>query len=130
MPETLDTADEIKKISFKIQAIEATQQLMLRKDAPELTGVIIDLFKKHALLAFIYDALDGVRTQRQVMEYLTGSGHPCSEATVSRRIDVLAEEGLIERVRVGKDGVVWSKKQSVERGLRLTKELRREKLLP
>ncbi len=129
MTETLDTANEIKSIRYKMDAIEATQQLLLRKDAVELVELILALFRKDSFLPTIYNALDGERTQRQVVEFLQKNGQECSEPTVSRRVRVLEEEGLIETVKVGKEGIVWSKKHSVERGLRLTRELKRAGLL-
>ena len=129
MTETLDTADEIKSIRYKIDAIEATQQLLLRKDAGEVVALILELFRDDSFLPSIYDALDGERTQKQVVEFLQKNGKECSDPTVSRRVRVLEEEGLIETVKVGKGGTVWSKKRSVERGLRLTRELKRAGLL-
>lgn len=129
MTETLDTANDIKSIRYKIDSIEATQQLMLRKDAAALLELILGLFRRGSILPHIYDALDGERTQKQVMQFLQARGRQCSQPTVSRRVRVLEEEGLIEKVRVDKDGVVWDKKHSVERGLRLTKELKKYGLL-
>jgi len=127
--ETLDTANEIKSIRFKIDSIEATLQLILWKDAPVLVDMILELFRRDSILPHIYDALDGTRSQKQVVEFLQTNSTRCSEPTVSRRIQVLDETGLIEKVKVTKDGTIWAKKHSVERGLRLTKELRKAALL-
>lgn len=130
MTETLDTANEIKTIRYKIDSIEGTLRLMLRKDAAPLMEIILELFKKDAILAPIYDALDGDRAQKEVADFVQANGTPCNEMAVSRKVSVLEEAGLIEKTPKTKSGgIVWVKTPSVERVLRLTKKLKKAGLL-
>jgi len=120
----LETADEIKLIRFKIESIEATQQLLLRKDAGEVVSLIVESMRSRPNLAAVYVALDGTKTQREIAVETS-----LSEPTITRRLRDLAEEGLIEKVKETRAGVVWSKNRTVERGLRLSRELRKAGLL-
>jgi hypothetical protein len=126
MTETLETADEIRRIRDRVDAIEATQQLLLRKDAAQLTEIILQRFEGNEILASIYLAVDGRRTQSQVVQFLKENGLRGSKPTVTRGVRVLRDEGLIERLSLGKEGVVWGKKKSVDRVLGLTKALQKK----
>jgi DNA-binding transcriptional ArsR family regulator len=129
MSETLDTANESKKIRFEIEELKATQQLILQKDAKELREGALALFRSDSALARIYAAIDGRRTQQQLVAFVNANGGSTSDATVSRRVDKLEDAGLIEKVRSDRKGVVWSKNQTVEKLLKLTKALTDEGLL-
>ena len=126
MTETLDTADEIRRIRDRVDAIEATQQLLLRKDANQLSEIILRRFEGNEVLASVYLAVDGKRTQTEIVHVLKENGLRGSKAAVSRSVHTLRNEGLIERIRAGKDGVVWAKKESVDRVLGLTKALQKK----
>lgn len=130
MTETLDTADEIRRIRDRVDAMEARQQLMMRKDAAELRKAMVDTFRlsRNKILAPVYLAIDGTRTQSDVVDLLQQNGWGGSHAGVSRSVRFLRDEGLIERIKVDKDGVVWAKNKSVERILRLTEALQKEGL--
>jgi DNA-binding transcriptional ArsR family regulator len=123
MPETLETADEIKSIRFKIEAIESTQELLLRERAPHMRREILEVFARTPLLDVVYLAVNGQRSQAEIVDALAANGVAISQPTVSRRMDRLEQEGLIEKAGVGGRGVVWSKKAVVERTLQLSRHL-------
>ena len=125
MAETLETAHEILTIRLKIEAIEGTQELLLRSMAAEIRSEIIEeVFDKHPLLDEVYFAIDGSRSQAELVETLNATGVEISQPTVSRRIKVLMEHKLVEEVEAGPRGLVLKKKDAVEGGLRLSKYLR------
>jgi DNA-binding transcriptional ArsR family regulator len=130
MTETLDTADEIRRIRDRVDAMEARQQLMMRKDAAEYRKAIVNTFRlsRNKILAPVYLAIDGTRIQSDIVDLLQQNGWGGSPASVSRSVRFLRDEGLIERIKVDKDGVVWAKNKPVERILRLTKALQKEGL--
>jgi DNA-binding transcriptional ArsR family regulator len=121
--ETLETANEIKTIRFKIEAIESTQQLLLRERAEQLREEILGIFASTRYLAEVYLAVDGNRSQGDIVDYLKSAGLEISQPTVSRRMGKLDEEGLIEKAGVGQRGVVWRRKQLVEKVLKLSRHL-------
>jgi DNA-binding HxlR family transcriptional regulator len=123
MPETLETADQIKSIKFKIEAIESTQELLLRERAPHIRQEILDVFRRTPQLDVVYLAVNGERSQSEIVDALAADGVAISQSTVSRRMDRLEQEGLIEKAGVGPRGVRWAKKAVVERSLRLSRHL-------
>jgi len=123
--ETPDTADEIRTIRYKIESIETTQQLLLRERAPQLLAEISALFDSTDNLTEVYLAVNRERSQADIVDYLNASGVRVSQPTVSRRMAKLEQEGLIEKVGVGERGVVWGKKEVVEKVLRLSYHLQR-----
>lgn len=125
MAETPDTADEIRTIRYKIESIETTQQLLLRERAPQLLAEISALFDSTDNLTEVYLAVNRERSQADIVDYLNASGVRVSQPTVSRRMAKLEQEGLIEKVGVGERGVVWGKKEVVEKVLRLSYHLQR-----
>jgi len=123
VPETVETADDIRTIRYKIESIETTQHLLLRERAPQLLTEIMKLFEGTDKLAEVYLALDPPRSQADAVDYLKASGVGVSQSTVSRRMIALEREGLIEKVGVGERGVLWGKKEVVEKVLRLSDHL-------
>lgn len=125
MAETLETAQEILTIRRKIEAIEGTQELLLR---PVAAGVRKELFEevfdKHKLLDEVYLAIDGSKSQAELLEALNEAGIEISHPTVSRRIGVLMEHRLVEEAEAGPRGVILRKKESIEGGLHLSRHLR------
>ena len=126
MPETPETADDIRTIRYKIESIETTQHLLLRERRPQLLEDILGLFDSVDKLTDVYLAVDGSRSQADIIQHLNASGMTVSQPTISRRMTTLEEEGLIEKLDVGERGVLWRKKQVVEKVLRLSYHLRRQ----
>jgi Mn-dependent DtxR family transcriptional regulator len=125
VPETLETADDIRTIRYKIESIESTQHLLLRERAPQLLSQIMKLFEGTDKLAEVYLAVNRERSQADIVDYLNARGVRVSQPTVSRRMATLEQEGLIEKVGSGERGVAWGKKGVVEKLLRLSYHLER-----
>ena len=124
MPETIETADGIKSILYRIESIETTQHLLLRERRPQLLTELLDLFRATDKLADVYFAVDSKRSQNEIVEFLNSSGVKVSQPTVSRRMATLEEEGLIEKVGSSRNGgIVYAKKEVVEKVLRLAHKL-------
>jgi len=121
--ESLETADDIRTIRYKIESIESTQHLLLRERAPQLLSEIKEIFDSTDKLTEVYLAVNRERSQGDIVDYLNASGVSVSQPTVSRRMVALEREGLIEKVGVGERGVLWGKKEVVEKVLRLSDHL-------
>ncbi len=126
MAETVDTANEIKTIRYRIESIETTQHLLLRAQSKELMDELLALFTADENLAQVYLALDEPRNQSQIIARLKGDGSAISQPTVSRKLAKLDDEGLIEPVGAGMGGTEWGKKKVVEKVLRLTRRLNKQ----
>jgi len=126
MADTPETADDIRTIRYKIESIETTQHLLLRERKAQLLDDLLDIFAKKENLSDIYLAVNGRRSQADIVDFLKKSGGTISQPTVSRGMTTLEEEGLIEKVGVGPRGVLWGKKQVVEKVLRLSRHLEKE----
>lgn len=127
MPETPETASEIQEIRFRLEAIEATQNMLVRREAPELLKAFLQLFQETPDLKSVYLAVNGQDTQAQILERLHAAGVTMSQPTLSRRMDVLKDNGLIERVPSSKSGDVYEKNKLVERMLRLSRTVEKLK---
>jgi len=132
MPESLETADDIRTIRYRIESIETTQHLLLRAESKELLAELLPIFAKDENLERVYLALDEPRNQGQILEHLDGLNTPMSQPTVSRKLAQLDDEGLIEKHGAGPGGVSWRKKEVVEKVLRLTRQIKtqRQRLPP
>jgi len=126
VPETPEAADDIRTIRYKIESIETTQHLLLRERRAQLLGEIVELFTGTPLLSEVYLAVNGTRSQADIVDFLKGSGVQISQPTVSRRMETLEQEGLIEKVGAGPRGVLWGKKDVIEKVLRLSQRLEQE----
>lgn len=81
---------EINYIKNKVDSIEKIEILNLRSNKT-LKEEYIGLFKADNLLFSVYKAVDGSRTQRDIATHIS-----TTEMSVSRKLGVLAEYGLIE----------------------------------
>ena len=122
MPETPDTAHEIKQIKFKLESIEGTQELLLMEKRHAVRTQLLEVFERTPNLKDVYFAIDGRRTQAEIVQHLKGSRVEISQPTVSRRMDLLLEHGIVERIDSPK-GIVLKKKDVIERVIRLSKAL-------
>jgi DNA-binding transcriptional ArsR family regulator len=81
---------EVNYIKNKVDSIEKIQILNLRSNHA-LKEEYVTLFKSEKGLFSVYKAVDGIRTQRDIV-----STTALSEATVSRKLSTLFQYGLIE----------------------------------
>ena len=127
MPETPETADDIRTIRYRIESIETTQHLLLRGQSKELMQELLELFAKDEHLEEVYLALDAPRNQAEIVEHLKATSTEISQPTVSRKLARLDEEGLIQREGASASGLQWRKKTVVEKVLRLSRQLERQR---
>lgn len=127
MPESPETADDIRTIRYRIESIETTQHLLLRAEARELLAELLPLFEKDENLERVYLSLETPRNQGQIREILDQQGVEMSQPTVSRKLMHLNDEGLIEKHGAGPGGVSWRKKEVVEKVLRLTRQISKQR---
>lgn len=127
MTETLDTASAVQSILFRIESIEGTQHLLLQGEAEAILGKLLPLFADpaNAGLTEVYFSIDGKRSQAEIVEALKDTGFKTSQPTVSRRMALLVEHGLIEQVDLGKRGAIFQRKKVVDTVLRLSSHLRK-----
>jgi arginine repressor len=84
---------------------------------------MLAVFERSSLLSPIYLAVDGKRTQQQILTHLKAQGISTSQPAVSRWMTVLEDEGLIEKVAVDGAATIWDKKRELEKVLRLSRRL-------
>lgn len=125
MPETPETADEIQAIRFKLESIEGTQYLLLRERATEIReGIMRDVFDKYPNAKEVYLAINGRRTQAEIVKYLGSIGVSISQPTVSRMINLMEQEGLVEKVGFGeRGGIILGRKRVIDDILKLGRYL-------
>jgi hypothetical protein len=123
----LELFAQIRTIRSRIETIERTQDILVRAEARNILPAIEKAFKADPLLARIYLAVDGVKTQSDIVEEIKMSGHRVSGASVSRKLEKLEKDfhlvDLADRTKAGK---VY-RKGELERILRLSRRV--EKLL-
>lgn len=88
---------EINYIKNKVDSIEKIETLNLRSNKA-LKEEYVSLLKSDSLLFSVYKAVDGIRTQHDIAIHIS-----TTEMSVSRKLNLLAEHGLIEiKTVVGK----------------------------
>jgi hypothetical protein len=119
---------EIRLIRARLDAIEHTQDVLVRAERKEILPEILDAFARDGLLARIYQLIDGKRTQQQIGTALRSQGlHGDKAAMVSRRLDRLYRDlHLVELVDHGGKGKVY-KKNGLDRILGVTRQLERQR---
>lgn len=124
MPESDDAAEDIQAIRFQLENIEATQRLLVRDRAPSLTTAYFALFRDDESLLRVYLAVDGTRTQQEIVSHLEASGAGISQPTVSRKLTDLTREGLIEASSIRKGrALVYRKNLIMDDILQLSRRL-------
>lgn len=119
MPESFDAFDEIQRIRQRLDAIEQTQEILVRANGADVLTDIDNLVDNDPLAARIYLLVDGARTQQDIATTL-GTSQP----TVSRRLDILEEMHLVRVVDKRGAGNVYAK-GAADRILRLSSRIER-----
>src|SRR5690348_4731344 len=89
---------ELRLIRMRLDAIEHTQEVLVRADHDRIWPPIEERFNADPLLAEIYLLVDGHRSQRDILAALKAKGITTTEATVSRRFIILRELDLVQLV--------------------------------
>lgn len=119
MPESIDAFDEIQRIRIRLDAIEQTQEMLVRANSTQVLADVDELVDKDELAARIYLLVNGRRTQQDIATDLA-----TSEATVSRRLEKLRELHLIRLVDRRGAGNVYQK-SAADGILRLSTRIQR-----
>lgn len=127
MTDNLEVFSEIRQIRDRLESIEQTQELLVRADLHRILALIWQEMDNEPILAHVYLAVDGVRTQSVIADNLRAKGIPGSEPTVSRRLDKLRELGLVELIDQTKAGKVY-RRTRVDRILGVARRLERRLL--
>jgi hypothetical protein len=126
--DSLDTFGEIRQIRSRLDAIEHTQEVLVRAQGKEILAQALAAFDADDMLAEVYLQVDGVRTQQDIAAVLQVQGRPGSKAMlVSRKLDRLYTElDLIALVDHTGKGNVY-KKAGVDRILGITRQLEKRR---
>jgi hypothetical protein len=117
--------DDLLAIYSRLGSIEGKVNLLARVDRPQFLTLLGESVEKQPLIGQVYLALDGVRTQVEVITYLAGFGIQTSAPTLSRRLSEMEREhGMIELVKGGKTKV-YDKDPTSEKILNLSANIRK-----
>lgn len=102
MPESDETQEDIKRMKWHLENIDNKVDTLIRGN-PNALEDFAGLFRDDEKMAKVYLAIDGVRTQSDIVND-TG----VSSSTVSRKIDKLDRYGLIQKKEYNQ-GMIWEK---------------------
>jgi DNA-binding transcriptional ArsR family regulator len=118
MPETIDAFDELQTIRVRLDAIEQTQEMLVRANSAEILRDVDALTHDDDLAIRVYLLVDGQRTQGDIADEL-GTTQP----TVSKKITKLQQLHLVRVVEKRGGGNVYAK-AAADRILRLSPRIR------
>lgn len=120
---TDDIFNELRTIRSRVESIEKTQEILVRAEADRILSTVLPRFGEDRVLCEVYLRVDGKKGQRQIVETLRAASVPgASEATVSRKLEVLRDLDLVELVDRTAQGKIYSKRQ-IDRLLRLSRHV-------
>jgi DNA-binding transcriptional ArsR family regulator len=104
-----DTFHELRLIRSRLEAIEHTQEVLVRADAAAIWGEIETAFEKEPLLADVYQLIGGGKTQQELVSHLKEKGASAtSQPTVSRALRRLREDlQIVTVVEIDSRGTVY-----------------------
>jgi hypothetical protein len=122
---------ELRLVRARLDAIEHTQDVLVRAERNQILPDIMTAFEKDPLLMQIYLLVDGVLTQQEIGRALQRQGLPGDKAAmVSRRLDQLYRDlHLVELVEHSGKGKIY-RKAALDRILGITRQLERQRLAP
>lgn len=117
--------DDLLAIHSRLGSIEGKVNLLARVDREQFIELLRKSVEEKPILGQIYLALDGVRTQGEVISYLAGFGIETSKATVSRRLgEMEREHGMIDLIKGG-NSKVYGRDPTMEKILDLPANVRK-----
>lgn len=117
--------DDLLAIHSRLGSIEGKVNLMARVDRPQFLTLLRETVEKQPLIGQIYLALDGGRTQGDIVEYLGGFGITTSAPTVSRRLgEMEREHGMVDLIKGG-NSKVYGRDSTSEKILNLSTNIRK-----
>lgn len=115
MSESGELYATVNYIKHKVDALEKIELLNLRSNK-ELHNEYVALFTDDSVLLDVYKAIDGIKAQKEIAPIVDKS-----EMTVSNKIKILLEYGLIEIKEVGANGKKIYKHSIAEQAFKLTR---------
>jgi DNA-binding transcriptional ArsR family regulator len=110
----------LANIEHKIDSLEQTNAFVLRADAERHFDTVKKIFGRSIRCAQVYLAANGQRSVQDIAELL-GMKPP----NVSRELEKLRKEGLIEVIEQEGGKTYWGKKP-IDRTIRISRHLRKE----
>lgn len=128
MADTLEVFGEIRQIRMRIEAIEHTQEVLIRAQREAIEKEIWERMDGDDVLAEVFLLVNGHRSQRDIAEAMQAQGTAtASEATVSRKLAVLGNElHLVELTNHSRSGKTY-KRTATDRILGIGRKLERRR---
>lgn len=129
MPESLELFAQVALLRREVEEHGAILSSILRTQAPQLREEMLAAMRKDHTLAATFAAVDGERTQGEILALLAAQGHKSANAAgVSRRMDRLAHEfGLISFARRRGGGKVY-RRTVLDKALRISRAIDKQGL--
>jgi hypothetical protein len=126
MTETPELYAEVANLRDEVEEQGAMLDALVRSSSRR--SEILDVLNKDEALTAVLLLIDGNRSQNEVVDSLRAQGlSGASAATVSRKVDILANElGLVLLSRQHAGGKVY-RRTRLERALNIVRTLEREK---
>lgn len=125
MPTDEEIHNDLLAMYSRLGAIEGKVNVIGRANSGPIRAVLEAAVRKQPLIGQIYLLLDGMRTQKRIVEALGGYGIATSEPTVSRRMgEMETEYGMIDLVQGG-GSKIYRKDREMERLLNLSVNIRK-----
>ena len=115
MSESHELYASVNYIKHKVDAIEKIELLNLRSNKA-LQEEYTTLLRSDPLLLSVYKAIDGIKSQIEIVEELSSNN-----TAISRKVKILEEYGLIEIKEIGRNGRKINKHSVAEKAFGLTK---------
>jgi hypothetical protein len=124
MAESIDLFNEVRQLRSRVEEIGGMTEALVRAQSAELKSAMLERLAKDQALKAAFLAVDGQKSQGQVLEVLTKAKiRGASPATVSRKIDVLEKElHLIELVDRTAKGKIY-RRTNLDRILGISRQL-------
>jgi Arginine repressor, DNA binding domain len=124
MAETLDLFNEVRQLRAKVDDLGAMTETLVRAQSKELVKGIIETFGTDPALTATFLAVDGIRSQKEIVERLQEAKiKGASNPTVSRKIDILQHNlHLIELADRNAKGKIY-KRTNLDRILGISRSL-------
>jgi DNA-binding transcriptional ArsR family regulator len=117
--------DDLLAIHSRLGAIEGKVNLLARVDRLQFLQLLRETIEKQPLIGQIYLALDGVRTQNEIVDFLAEFKIETSAPTVSRRLgEMEREHGMVDLIKGG-NSKVYGQDPTSEKILNLAANIRK-----
>lgn len=129
MPESLELFAQVALLRQEVEEHGAILSSILRSQAPHLREEILAAMRKDPTLAAILLAVDGQKTQGEILTLVAAQGHKSANlAGVSRRMERLANDfGLISLAKRRGSAKVY-RRTVLDKALRISRTVEKDGL--